>query len=201
MAGGTIDLKRLTVEELSGVINIYPWFGAARKELCERTAAVAGAEDRGGRLFAESALYIPCRKKLAEILEESAVREYVDADVKALIESQLAEGRETGAESGQETGYRREVHIVGGDYFSAEDYKGVKGTDDNFFRRVTGGGAEENRAKDDRAVPHLGFYTQTLAEIYAEQGYFDEAKQIYSQLILAYPEKSAYFASLIEKLG
>ncbi len=201
MAGGTIDLKKLTVEELSGVISIYPWFGAARKELCERMAAVAGAEDRGGRLFAESALYIPCRKRLAEVLEESAVREYADADVKALIESQLAEGRETGAEGGQETGYRREVHIVGGDYFSAEDYKGVKGADDNFFRHVTGRGAEEKLTKDERAVPHLGFYTRTLAEIYAEQGYFDEAKQIYSQLILAYPEKSAYFASLIEKLG
>ncbi len=194
-------MKRLTVEELSGVINIYPWFGAARKELCERTAAVAGAEDRGGRLFAESALYIPCRKRIAEILEESAVREYVDADVKALIESQLAEKKESAAEEGQDTGYRREVHIVGGDYFSAEDYDGVKGADDNFFRQVAKDSAEGSRAKDDRAVPHLGFYTQTLAEIYAEQGYFDEAKQIYSQLILAYPEKSAYFASLIEKLG
>ncbi len=194
-------MKRLTVEELSGVINIYPWFGAARKELCRRTAAVAGAEDRGGRLFAESALYIPCRKRLAEILEESAVREYVDADVKALIESQLAEKKESAAEDGQTTGYRREVHIVGGDYFSAADYDGVKGADDNFFRQVAKDSTEGSRVKDDRAVPHLGFYTQTLAEIYAEQGYFDEAKQIYSQLILAYPEKSAYFASLIEKLG
>ena len=91
------------------------------------------------------------------------------------------------------------MHIVGGDYFSASDYDGVRGADDNFFRRVPKVSAD--RAKDERDVPHLGLYTRTLAEIYAEQGYFDEAKQIYSQLILAYPEKSAYFASLIEKLG
>ena len=240
MAGGTIDLKRLTTEELSGVVSIYPWFGAARKELCERMAAVGGAEDRGGRLFAESALYLPCRKRLAEILETSAVREYADADVKALIEAQLKSRLESGSasrfdsglgfipDSGSDfpqasqggsgsagkqesangesdgepgAGYRREVHIVGGDYFSAADYDGVRGADDNFFRQVAKDSTEGSRAKDDRAVPHLGFYTQTLAEIYAEQGYFDEAKQIYSQLILAYPEKSAYFASLIEKLG
>ena len=72
--------------------------------------------------------------------------------------------------------------------------------DDNLFRNI--GSASDGHAKgDQQMVPHLGFYTQTLAEIYAEQGYFDQAKQIYSQLILAYPEKSAYFASLIEKLG
>lgn len=49
--------------------------------------------------------------------------------------------------------------------------------------------------------PILGFCTETLAEIYSDQGYFAEAKKIYSRLMLRYPEKSAYFASLIEKLG
>ena len=48
--------------------------------------------------------------------------------------------------------------------------------------------------------PELGFCTETLAQIYSQQGYFVEAKKIYSRLILRYPEKSAYFASLIEKL-
>ena len=48
--------------------------------------------------------------------------------------------------------------------------------------------------------PELGFCTETLAWIYAGQGYREEAKKIYSRLMLRYPEKSAYFASLIEKL-
>jgi hypothetical protein len=44
------------------------------------------------------------------------------------------------------------------------------------------------------------FCTETLAQIYADQGYYKQAKYIYSQLILRYPEKNAYFAALIEKL-
>jgi hypothetical protein len=44
------------------------------------------------------------------------------------------------------------------------------------------------------------YFTETLAQIYADQGYPEQAKQIYSALSLRFPEKSAYFASLIEKL-
>ena len=33
---GYIDLKNLTIDELAGVVNLYPWFGGARKELCGR---------------------------------------------------------------------------------------------------------------------------------------------------------------------
>ena len=31
--GGYIDLRRLNLDELMGVVNLYPWFGGARKEL------------------------------------------------------------------------------------------------------------------------------------------------------------------------
>ena len=35
--GDYIDLARLNLDELNGVVNLYPWFGLARKELCHRT--------------------------------------------------------------------------------------------------------------------------------------------------------------------
>ncbi|MBQ4288223.1 MAG: hypothetical protein II770_09360, partial [Bacteroidales bacterium] len=44
------------------------------------------------------------------------------------------------------------------------------------------------------------FCTETLAAIYVEQGYYEQAAKIYSRMRLLYPEKSAYFASLIGKL-
>ena len=50
------------------------------------------------------------------------------------------------------------------------------------------------------ALADTDFCTETLAEIYAEQGYYDRARDIYSKLLLAYPEKNTYFAALIEKL-
>ncbi len=42
--------------------------------------------------------------------------------------------------------------------------------------------------------------SETLAIIMAKQGHIKEAKNIYSQLILLYPEKSSYFADQIKKL-
>jgi tetratricopeptide (TPR) repeat protein len=44
------------------------------------------------------------------------------------------------------------------------------------------------------------FVTETLAKIYAEQGYFSKAIEIYEKLSLQDSKKSIYFASLIENL-
>lgn len=46
----------------------------------------------------------------------------------------------------------------------------------------------------------MEFVTETLAKIYEDQEYYDQALDVYSKLILLYPKKSAYFADCVEKL-
>jgi hypothetical protein len=202
---------------------MYPWFGAARRELCERMSKVGGSE-WGKEQYADAAMYIASRTIVSDIVRATRKEDYSDKDVEALLKEYIspapaatapveaAEVSGTGqapesvasrdsSPSREETHpvYRRTVKVVGGDFFSSDQYEQVQQAEDNYFSRfkVTGSDESEDRSWED---PELGFCTETLAWIYADQGYFAEAKKIYSRLMLRYPEKSAYFASLIEKM-
>ena len=56
--------------------------------------------------------------------------------------------------------------------------------------------------KDDGSVnfDDLAFCTETLGHIYAQQGFYDKAIEVFSKLILLYPQKSAYFAALVNEM-
>ena len=194
MVGSYIDLKSLTMEELTGVVNLYPWFASARKELCVRMAR-QGAW--GERQYAQEALYIGDREKIAALLRSSRSEDCSDADVHQLLQSLLAPSKpETQAPESHGS-----VRVAGGDYFSQSQYAGVRQEGDNIFSRF----ATKTKSNDgsDRSGSDIAerFATETLAEIFVEQGCIEEARRIYSRLILDNPEKSAYFASLIDKLN
>ena len=56
--------------------------------------------------------------------------------------------------------------------------------------------ASQNAPKESEE----GFMTETLAQIYIKQAYYDKAIESYKKLSLKYPKKNTYFASQIEKI-
>ena len=202
-----IDLRKLNLDELNGVVNLYPWFGGARKELCRRMSELgegAWSDER----YADAALYVGSRRIIANLAHKGHKVDYSDLQVKELLRAYIDEGVGEIRDEGQP----RRVIVVGGDYFSAKQYDAVRQEGDNDFaamaRSPIGSGMT---GKDGMSLPagpaipqseedFTDFCTETLAQIYADQGYPEQARQIYSRLSLRFPEKSAYFAALIEKL-
>ena len=188
---GRIDIHRLNLDELTGVVNIYPWYAAARMELCTRLKDMDMLSDAQ---VAQAALYMGSRRKLFELVRsrERLIDEHVPSMASRAEEP--APETETRTEAPQ-----RQIFVVGGDYFSQNQYNGVRRSDDNIFSSFATKARSEGYV--DQSDSDMGeFCTETLAQVYLEQGYPVEAKKIYSKLILRYPEKSVYFASLIEKI-
>ena len=189
---GYIDIRKLTLDELIGVVNLYPWFGGARRELCERMSR-RGGDAWGITQYADAAMYVSSRTKMADLMRSSQNRDWTDEDVEDLLKSYIREKESVEGNS------ERRIHVVGGDYFSQEEYDQVRRSDDKVFSRYAAK-ARQEEVRESSKEGEFDLYTETLAQIYLEQGYPDHAKSIYSKLILANPEKNAYFAALIQKI-
>ena len=192
-----INLHSLNLDELVGVVNLYPWYGGARLELCRRMSKMGQAweEDQ----YAAEALYLPFREIVADLLRHSREEDCSDKDVRRLLAAYMEPVAQE--EESQDREPAHTVHVVGGDYFSQAQYDKVKeGGDSVFSRFAVKIKAEAAAAQVDSSPIADRFATETLARIFAEQGRPEEARRIYSRLILEFPEKSAYFATLIDSL-
>ena len=187
-----IDIHKLTLEELSGVIALYPWYAGARMELCRRMSGAGALSDLQ---IAETALHLGHREVLAALLRAGRTVDCSDKDARRLADAFI---------SAQDAPKKqRRVYVVGGDYFSQDQYEGARTDTDGIFSHFAAKAREEGFSELPPApeAKDLNFYTETLAGIYLEQGYSQEAIDIYSQLILRYPEKSVYFAALIDEIN
>jgi hypothetical protein len=200
---GYIDIKKLTLDELAGVVNLYPWFGGARRELCERMSAMGG-EAWGESQYADAAMYVGERGKLHSMMRSALSKDWTDADVERLLKSYIVEREEAAVpvEAEKPVTEKRKVYAGVGDYFSQADYDQVRKADDNVFSRYAAKARQDKpvAVAEPKGDTEFDMFTETLARIYLEQGYPEQAKSIYSKLILAYPEKNAYFAALIQKI-
>lgn len=108
------------------------------------------------------------------------------------------------------------VVISGGDYFSRTDFDTIELDEelplDRFIvekpsllrsslaSREGFTSPDEAEIDSSEVFEDPGFYTETLAKIYTSQGFYKRALDVYAKLILLYPEKSAYFATLVKEL-
>ena len=185
-----IDIHALTLEELSGVISLYPWYGGARMELCHRMAALGALSETQ---IAETALHLVHRSQLADLVDTGRQADCSDKDARRLMQAFMPE-EPTPVQTAK-------VYVVGGDYFSQDQYAGARSEGDGIFSKFAAKAREEGFTEaEPQEESSAAFCTETLAGIYLEQGYVEEAKDIYSRLSLRYPEKSVYFAALIEKI-
>lgn len=169
----------MSLEALRGLVDKYPWFPAGRLELAGRLCSMQKTD---GSEIQTAALYVYDRSLLYRMAVRTAVP--ADPDLKKTEPKAPAP----------------KVIVVGGDYFSGEDLASVDAPEVSFPSLAKAVQDDPDQQDQQMLFSDCHFYTETLARIYAEQGYFDRAEEVYSKLILLYPEKSAYFASLIEKL-
>ena len=193
-SSGIININELPIADLEKLVTEYPWFAYARRVLLHKMAA--GGREHLEVYLKKCSAYVPSlRDVYCKVVEVEPEDELTVIDFEEI-------NRDITDIKSQES---PKYIILGGDYFTKEDLASL-GEEQSFS--IGKLGSLDNSQESDiepvvksEGVEELdGFYTETLAAIYAEQGYYEEAMKVYSKLILLYPEKSAYFATLVSKV-
>ena len=216
--GKYMDLHSLEIVELERLVERFPWYTHARQLILYKLAAMG--EECFEQKFRDFASFLHSRAKIFNeiraILAGRDVTAAAGAENRTGLNSDLPEieideiiREEQVYNSGRDTEQKPRVHILGGDYFTREDFEKLKEEEkvEKVGRFVPKGDdtplvsytdREPLMREEDFESP--SFYTETLAAIYAEQGYYEQAINVYAKLILLYPEKSTYFAALVDEI-
>jgi dihydrofolate reductase len=109
---GYIDLKKINLDELVGVVTMYPWFGGAHVELCRRMSKMGG-DAWGVAQYADAAMYVGAREKLSYLMSASQNHDWSDADVDQILKTYLPDNKQDSVESVPLE--KRQVYVVGGE--------------------------------------------------------------------------------------
>lgn len=174
--------------ELEGLLRKYPWFAIGHKALYAHLLN----EGRGQSidLIKKVAPYLYSTEELVKTAKKVAMAQVEEVEPAPVAVAQEKE---------------REIFIVGGDYFGVNDYKEVKAQEGNIFDTLKALPLSDPdiKVKVDKSNDQFSddeYCTETLAKIYVDQGCFKRALEVYDKLILLYPEKSTYFATLKEEI-
>lgn len=214
-----MQIASLTLQELEQLLVDFPWFVSARREYIKR---VAKGEDGVREAAKDSFLFVLSRRDFLKRTTEETLKYHSDLERKDREEREKRAAVDAGADSAG--GDRKRVAeepkpryiVVGGDYFGKEDFdeltqSGLAYTDEFSFnpinmalgslsQPISSSNGDSTAAEPRADSKDLEIYTETLAKIYVQQQFYSKAIAIYKKLILLNPEKSSYFATLIEKV-
>ncbi|MCB2208333.1 MAG: hypothetical protein KQH67_08535 [Bacteroidetes bacterium] len=219
--------QQLTAEilgQLNGIVNDFPYCQSARLLL---TATLYKENDiRYEKELATTAIYAGNRGVLRRYIHQKNEKhtaaqiilpdEHADAEIKQKTES--SGNTESGAEKPDGIAELRKiveeriVEIEAKEKEKTYDHSDKTLPDktktdliDEFIKnepsitRQKGSFFNPVTAAKQSITDQENIISETLAQIYMDQGFVDKAISTYNKLSLKYPEKSAYFAALIEK--
>ncbi|MBO4691452.1 MAG: hypothetical protein J5604_01600 [Bacteroidales bacterium] len=192
----------MDVMELESLVKESPWYSYARQILLEKLYRID--KEAFIQKLKECAVFLASRSTLYRNInnpdrdfseEETIVLDASDKNENVTVEEKV------------EPAPKRRVIVAGGDFFSKEDLKSIAPEEDMelklrnspFVKKQ----ADKSTVIDSEGKVNfddLAFCTETLGHIYAQQGYNEQAIEVFSKLILLYPQKSAYFAALVNDL-
>lgn len=161
----------------------------------EYTEEVREVKGEAAEIIPEKTLVIPeinLGRDTEELNREVALleekRKTLD-ELMAIIESKIAQLENEKIEPKKEPEKLTKSEII--DKFIAEN-PSISRPKQEFYNPIS--------AAQDSVVDQENIVSETLATIYAKQGYLEKAISIYEKLILKNPEKSIYFAGQISEL-
>lgn len=189
-----LEIEQLDIMELEEIVKNSPWFSYARHLLLIKLHSM------GDEIFSthlkKSAIFLSSRKSLYD-------------RVSGFKQDKKNVGKVSLVESSEDNPKRKpKVIVAGADFFSKDEFNAIPEQDNmeiklrsSKFYRDTPELSQNTIVGPDGKVNYddLAFFTETLGHIYAQQGYYDQAIEVFSKLILLYPQKSAYFATLIRE--